>query len=537
VNLAVRYKEELSRARQFLSASGRAKNGSSINDGRELTLLKNRAQCPHCGILFEGGNHNTEHIHPRALGGENTDRNRIQFCLACNNARNLVMQALLGHPPYFKNYPQNWPMVEEYLLWSEISIDDGLSAGNQVNSVHQKFLMYRFSGQVQPADLTSAYGRFSTWKKGDSPNYRQGTRQRLKRKQIVSQKPKRKGVFISVFDRLFGYSHNEERRNTKPVTPDQAAPVQNQTERQPTLLGREDVAVQQTGHDSQSKSNIRPITEFRSVILSFLTKTPITISHLGDHVKDYMSAQGISGSTTTDFLNLYGLPKGLKKALETHLSDEIIISGSSPTHEVARANSSTAQATESHNRSIDEFRTIILSFLTTKPIQIAEIGKKIVTYMEGQGISKRTTTDFLKLFGLPRGMKKAIQEHLSEEVIITGTSPKYEVARLSDEREGQLETLSSPEEFLKSWRSEVIEGHERGAPINFGSFWGLISAEQKRSGQTWTQFLAPFGLKSKASIPKKVRQLLDLTKLNYSIEGEVPNQIIVLNSTLLREEE
>ena len=111
------------------------------------------------------------------------------------------------------------------------------------------------------------------------------------------------------------------------------------------------------------------------------------------------------------------------------------------------------------------------------------------------------------------------------------------MAKLSDEREGHLETLSSPEEFLKSWRSEVIEGHERGAPINFGSFWGLISAEQKRSGQTWTQFLAPFGLKSKASIPKKVRQLLDLTKLNYSIEGEVPNQIIVLNSTLLREEE
>lgn len=537
MDLAVRYKEELSRARQFLSASGRAKNGSSINDGRELTLLKNRAQCPHCGILFEGGNHNTEHIHPRALGGENTDHNRIQFCLACNNARNLVMQSLLGHPPYFKNYPQNWPMVEEYLLWSEISIDNGLSAGNEVNTVHQKFLMYRFSGQLQTADLTNAYGRFSTWQKGDSPNYKQGTRRRLKRKQIVPQKPKRKGVFISVFDRLFGYSLNEEPPKAKAIATAQPAPVQNQTEQQPTLLGREDIAAEQTGNDSQSKSNIRPITEFQSVILSFLTQTPITISHLGDHVKDYMSAQGISGSTTTDFLNLYGLPKGLKKALETHLSEEIIISGSSPTHKVGRTLSSTTQATESHYRSIEEFRTIILSFLTTEPIQIAEIGKKIVAYMEGQGITKRTTTDFLKLFGLPRGMKKAIQEHLSEEVIITGTSPKYEVAKRADEQEGQLDAPSSPEEFLKGWRSEVIEGYERGAPINFGSFWGLISAEQKRSGQTWTHFLAPFGVKSKAPIPKKVRQLLDLTQLNYSIEGEVPNQTIVLNSTLLREEE
>lgn len=537
MNLAVRYKEELSRARQFLSASGRAKNGSSINDGRELTLLKNRAQCPHCGILFEGGNHNTEHIHPRALGGENTDRNRIQFCLACNNARNLVMQALLGHPPYFKNYPQNWPMVEEYLLWSEISIDDGLSAGNQVNSVHQKFLMCRFSGQVQPADLTSAYGRFSTWKKGDSPNYRQGTRQRLKRKQIVSQKPKRKGVFISVFDRLFGYGVIEEPPKAKAIATAQPAPVQNQTEQQPTVLEKTTAESPNKNNAVELKDVQESMTKLRSILLSFLGIKPISITHLAKQIEKYMESRDLTETTTTSFLKLFGLPKGLKKALETHLSDEIIISGSSPTHEVARANSSTAQATESHNRSIDEFRTIILSFLTTKPIQIAEIGKKIVTYMEGQGISKRTTTDFLKLFGLPRGMKKAIQEHLSEEVIITGTSPKYEVARLSDEREGQLETLSSPEEFLKSWRSEVIEGHERGAPINFGSFWGLISAEQKRSGQTWTQFLAPFGLKSKASIPKKVRQLLDLTKLNYSIEGEVPNQIIVLNSTLLREEE
>ncbi len=190
VDLAVRYEEQLSRARQFLSASGRAKNGSSINDGRELTLLKNRAQCPHCGILFEGGNHNTEHIHPRALGGENTDSNRIQFCLACNNARNLVMQTILGHPSYFKNYPQNWPMVEEYLLWSEVSIDDGLSAGSQVDSIHQKFLMYRFSGHYSPTQIVNAYGRFSSWKKGDSPNYTFGNRQGVTRKQMVPQKTK-----------------------------------------------------------------------------------------------------------------------------------------------------------------------------------------------------------------------------------------------------------------------------------------------------------------------------------------------------------
>jgi len=90
---------------------------------------------------------------------------------------------------------------------------------------------------------------------------------------------------------------------------------------------------------------------------------------------------------------------------------------------------------------------------------------------------------------------------------------------------------------LESWRSAVIEGHERGTPIDFGVFWGLISGEQKRSGQTWTHFLTPFGVNSKGPIPKKVRQLLDLTQLNYSIEGEVPNQTVILDSTPMGEEE
>ena len=451
MNLAVRYKEELSRARQFLSASGRAKNGSSINDGRELTLLKNRAQCPHCGILFEGGNHNTEHIHPRALGGENTDRNRIQFCLACNNARNLVMQALLGHPPYFKNYPQNWPMVEEYLLWSEISIDDGLSAGNQVNSVHQKFLMCRFSGQVQPADLTSAYGRFSTWKKGDSPNYRQGTRQRLKRKQIVSQKPKRKGVFISVFDRLFGYGIIEEPPKAKAIATAQPAPVQNQTEQQPTVLEKTTAESPNKNNAVELKDVQESMTKFRSILLSFLGIKPISITHLAKQIEKYMESRDLTETTTTSFLKLFGLPKGLKKALETHLSEDVIISGTPPKYKVAIAPTPMSEPDIAPKpksepdiaptpmsepaiapKPMSEFRSIMISFLSIEPVLIAQLAKKIEAYMKSQEFPETTTTSFLKLFGLPRGLKKAISKHLSETVRITGEVKKESVALIAE---------------------------------------------------------------------------------------------------------
>lgn len=440
MDLAVRYEEQLSRARQFLSASGRAKNGSSINDGRELTLLKNRAQCPHCGILFEGGNHNTEHIHPRALGGENTDSNRIQFCLACNNARNLVMQTILGHPPYFKNYPQNWPMVEEYLLWSEVSIDDGLSAGSQVDSIHQKFLMCRFSGHYSPTQIVNAYGRFSSWKKGDSPNYTFGNRQGVTRKQMVPQKTKTKGIFITVLDRLFGYGADEEplKATNRPAI------HQNQTEQKSTLPDRGAELHRQNNGDSQSKPDLRPMAEFRSVILSFLSSTPITVSHLGDHVKDYMSLQGMSNSTTTDFLNLYGLPKGLKKALKTHLSEDVIISGSPPSSQVAISPLSAGHAeytksidvkhlNEINHRPMSEFRSVIQSFLSTEPLLIAQLAKKIEAYMKNQGLPETTTTRFLKLYGLPRGLKKAIGAHLSDTVIISGEVKKESVSLVSSQ--------------------------------------------------------------------------------------------------------
>ena len=440
MDLSVRYEEQLSLARQFLSASGRAKNGSSINDGRELTLLKNRAQCPHCGILFEGGNHNTEHIHPRALGGENTDSNRIQFCLACNNARNLVMQTILGHPPYFKNYPQNWPMVEEYLLWSEVSIDDGLSAGSQVDSIHQKFLMYRFSGHHSPTQIVNAYGRFSSWKKGDSPNYTFGNRQGLTRKQMVPQNTRTKGIFITVLDRLFGYDTDQESSNVTTRT----AIHQYQTEQKSTLPDREAELLHQHNGDSQSKPDLRPMAEFRSVILSFLSSTPITISHLGDHVKDYMSLQGMSNSTTTDFLNLYGLPKGLKKALRTHLSEELIISGSPPSSQVAispfKADNTEhikptgiKQLNEINHRPMSEFRSVIQSFLSTEPLLIAQLAKKIEAYMKNQGLPETTTTRFLKLYGLPRGLKKAISAHLSDTVIISGEVKKESVSLVSSQ--------------------------------------------------------------------------------------------------------
>jgi hypothetical protein len=58
------------------------------------------------------------------------------------------------------------------MLWSELTIDDGLDAGVNILEVHELFIEARFAG-AKPigAKPSRAYDRFSTWAAGDDPNY------------------------------------------------------------------------------------------------------------------------------------------------------------------------------------------------------------------------------------------------------------------------------------------------------------------------------------------------------------------------------
>ena len=171
--LAHRYAPVLDKARTFLGKKGTTKNGGTISALRKKTLEENEADCPHCGLRFRRQNHNTEHIHPKALGGGKSDKNnRIQMCKMCNNARGSTMLAFMGDAPYTKHYPSNWQQAEAYLLWSELTVDEGLSAGAQIPEVHELFIEARFAGEMPlSAQPKYAYGRFSTWSAGDAPNY------------------------------------------------------------------------------------------------------------------------------------------------------------------------------------------------------------------------------------------------------------------------------------------------------------------------------------------------------------------------------
>ena len=78
--LRYRYRKVLTKARTFLEKKSNAKSGGTISQTRKAALEAAGADCPQCGLKFRRQNHNTEHIHPKALGGGRSDKNhRIQL--------------------------------------------------------------------------------------------------------------------------------------------------------------------------------------------------------------------------------------------------------------------------------------------------------------------------------------------------------------------------------------------------------------------------------------------------------------------------
>ena len=166
-----RYATSLKKSKSFFEGKKKTPKGTPITQSQLLKLYQNRADCPVCGTEFSGTNNNTEHIHPRALGGTNEATNKIQMCKLCNHCRNSVMQHHLIGPPYSKSYPLMWDAIQRFIMWSEITIDDGLEAGEVFPEIHQSFMDERFAGLTPPKGPSRAFDRASTIDGAGAPNY------------------------------------------------------------------------------------------------------------------------------------------------------------------------------------------------------------------------------------------------------------------------------------------------------------------------------------------------------------------------------
>ena len=80
---------------------------------------------------------------------------------------------------------------------------------------------------------------------------------------------------------------------------------------------------------------------------------------------------------------------------------------------------------------INDFKSKILEILPDSKISIAGLATIINKQMLAAGIEKNPTIEFLKQYKLPKGLKKAIGAHMSDEVDITGTGTKFFIEKKS----------------------------------------------------------------------------------------------------------
>lgn len=336
----VRYSVSLNRAKAFLEGNKKTMNGSPLSPTQLLLLLQHRADCPLCGVVFEGTNHNTEHIHPRALGGTNDADNKIQLCKNCNNCRNSILQRLLLTPPYHATYPENWERVQTLILWSEQTIDDGLSAGEAFPEVHEKFLEERFAGELPRNGPSRAFGRASTFANISGPNYaHNGTMPPTSAAKASrpGRAPSRSntsqayepGVFTRFFDRIFGH-HPPSNQPPQPTaalveemetaTPDDALPATFSEAKSPT---------KEKQNPSNPNPKVYPVVdeEFYEIVLGALEaiEGEVHLPHLPHLIETYLESKGREKMTFKQLTQSYGIPnrRTAVEIIEHYFSDKI----------------------------------------------------------------------------------------------------------------------------------------------------------------------------------------------------------------------
>ena len=378
-----RYAQSLKRSESFLDSKKTTAKSTSINSTRELCLLRNQAECPICATKFVGKNHNTEHIHPRSLGGLDNDENKIQMCTACNNSRNLTMQSMLGNPPYYKNYLKIKSDVDEFILWSELTADDGLQAGSVFPRAQEIFTETRFANNKPPVPQRS-YGRFSTWNKDSFPNLNLN---KTPISPIEQNQGKRKIGFIErFFDKLFGYE-----------------PKKPETQNEKLIFDL----------NGWLKDNWNGLEDAKESYLALKAS-------IAKHEKNNLG-RPVRQTLETDF----GLKKNLTlDAMYNKLNDlyQQKIDSTKSTDEGEGVDSRNSPNSSDNLLGNDEFVEVITSLLSHNEEKTFEkLAPEFLEQMQNKGYDVKNVNQCLELFGFPKGLRKAVDANMDGFLKYDGT--------------------------------------------------------------------------------------------------------------------
>tara|TARA_Y100001954_G_scaffold43140_1_gene44342 strand:- start:96 stop:1709 length:1614 start_codon:yes stop_codon:yes gene_type:complete len=434
-NLRLVYRKELSLAKAHVQAQKNPNNGNALTKEKRNRMLELNIDCVHCGTLLSGNNYNTEHILDLSLGGENTVDNKMLMCKICNSARAELKVSLLGNQPTMAK----WDLVEAYVLWSFITVDHGHASGANIPQVHQEFLRLASGGRERERSGTRWFARASNTSLSVSsgangiilPRPTQGARLRTPFSKAPSSKKRLSLVrFPELMRWIKGSHHDHQNRPKAQGKPDQTA-KDSATER-PTATQPAPINQTQTSSNtrtSREESN-NETPDLRSILLQALPhNTEVQTTRVNGLLGKFPELNGMEFRALA---TKQGYPKSsaMHKVLKDVFGSDISFPYKHNRTFVlcVQTEQNDANVVALGTRAPGEFVQFMKNILTYVPQSLVGIGVQIEQYLVEQNSPHTSTSHFLSLHGIPKGLKKAIETHLGDEVEITGEAPQYYVS-------------------------------------------------------------------------------------------------------------
>ena len=523
-------------------------------DERKRWKLR-ESECPLCNQEYTDNNKITkEHIHPLCLGGEESSHNITALCHQCNQSRNDMMKKVLAFKTVEdlrKRWPANRTSVQEFIVWCHATIFEDISVIRSFPHINEAFSIARnidYPGDFDLEETTKIKSGITIKGALTSVSSKiRSIRRELRKNKKIPQKTlevdclncKQKLRIPSDYagdyrcpkckflnNQNLNQDSTDDNINPQPVNPVDSIPVR-----------------------SSGGQDVLPIEDFRNIVLPLIPEEPVSLSAIAGKVTAYMSSKNYENTTTTAFLNLFGLPRGFKKALMKHLETDIRITGSEGKTKIQRIippkNSKMITTVEVKNDNSQQIKRVqdntnfhemqhriltkdmshvLFSSLSNKKMEAGALGGKMNNRLRDEKLIPENEL-FYSLYGLSKrsGLVKLIKSEYSEELMC-----------LQDQdNENRYYVKLKHTDHLTSLKNELIRmGEENDGRVELISFWVSMNNYLENNSITRGDFQRQLGIPNKGTIQEKVWRIIERLDVPYSLEGfmiEGESPVIILH--------
>lgn len=535
--------------------------------------LVREPECPLCKQKYTGTNNITkEHIHPLCLGGMENAHNITALCDKCNRSRNDIMFRVLAFTKVTelrKRWPANRTSVQEFIIWCHATIFEDISVIGYFPHINEAFSIARnidYPGDSDDEDTTKDKPKVNIRNLGSSFSSKvKSITKGLRKNKTIS--PLKVEVGCQNCPQKLRIPNNYTGEYRCPKCKFVNNQIQNQTKTKEENNTITSNIFADTFESTLSEQGLLSIDEFKEIILQLLPTEEITLGLLASKVSAYMTSKNYEETTTTAFLKLFGLPRGFKKALITHLSSEIEISGTATNPKIQRIKPNKGHNSETNikskkaniqsvieqqendeirikstskinfepldNMKFDEMKRKVLtkdishllfSTLSHKKIEAGQLGGSMNHRLREEGLISNDDL-FYSFYGLSKkkGLVKLINSEFSNQIICTQDQ--------NNPNKWYVELRQS--KHLMSLKNELQRmGRENNGRVELIQFWVEMNEYRESKSISHGDFQRQLGIPGKGIVQEKAWRMIERLDVPYSLEGfmiEGETPIIVLH--------